>query len=158
VNSEAKKAYCDTSVFGGVYDSEFQIPSNRFFKQVRCGIFNLIISPVVDAEISDDNTPIEVKKVFKQHLKYAEIASVNQDEILLQSAYLKEKNLTPKWEDDALHVALATIHQCDKIVSWNFKHIVNFKKIPLYNAVNILNGYQSVAIYSPLEVVESDED
>jgi len=39
------------------------------------------------------------------------------------------------------------------IVMWNFKHIVHFKKIPLYNAINILKGYDQIAIYSPLEVI-----
>jgi len=52
---------------------------------------------------------------------------------------------------------LATVSGCDLIVSWNFKHIVHFQKIPFFNAVNTLNGYHSLMIYSPLEVIE-DED
>ena len=39
------------------------------------------------------------------------------------------------------------------IVSWNFTHIVHFEKIPKYNALNTLKGYESISIYSPLEVV-----
>jgi len=39
------------------------------------------------------------------------------------------------------------------IVSWNFKHIVQYDKIPLYNAVNTLQGYGNIGIFSPLEVV-----
>jgi hypothetical protein len=54
-------------------------------------------------------------------------------------------------------VALATVSQASLIVSWNFRHIVNFNKIPMYNAVNTLHGYNRIAIYSPLEVIE-DED
>ena len=42
---------------------------------------------------------------------------------------------------DALHVAMATVSECELIVSWNFKDIVHFEKIPKYNAVNVLNGY-----------------
>jgi len=42
-----------------------------------------------------------------------------------------------KSEVDALHVAVATVSNCRLIVSWNFKHIVNFQKIPLYNGVNL---------------------
>lgn len=47
------------------------------------------------------------------------------------------------------------------IVSWNFKHIVHFEKIPLYNAVNTLQGFGPIQIYSPLEVAghgNQDED
>jgi len=59
--------------------------------------------------------------------------------------------VTEKPTDDAFHVAIASASGCDLIVSWNFKHIVHFDKIPKYNAVNILNGYGQLGIYSPLE-------
>ena len=47
------------------------------------------------------------------------------------------------------------------LVSWNFKHIVRFDKIRLFNAVNQEQGYKSIEIYSPREVTtsrEGDED
>jgi hypothetical protein len=43
------------------------------------------------------------------------------------------------------------------IVSWNFRHIVHFQKMPLYNAVNALHRYPAIEIHSPAEVIE-DED
>jgi hypothetical protein len=57
-------------------------------------------------------------------------------------------------EEDALHVAVATASDCSLIVSWNFKHIVHFEKIPLYNAVNTLRGHAHIGIFSPLEVIQ----
>ncbi|GAB4162842.1 MAG: hypothetical protein Fur005_21790 [Roseiflexaceae bacterium] len=71
----------------------------------------------------------------------------------MQQAYLAAGIVTAKWATDALHVALATVSGCELIVSWNFKHIVHFEKIPLYNAVNTLEGYGAVAIFSPREVI-----
>ena len=68
------------------------------------------------------------------------------------------KIVTQKSVTDAMHVALATVSKCSTIVSWNFRHIVHFDKIPLYNAVNMLNGYPAIAIYSPLEVIDYDEE
>lgn len=65
--------------------------------------------------------------------------------------------MSEKWYDDALHVAIATVADCDVIVSWNFKHIVNFQKIPMFNAVNVLNGYKPIAIHSPVEVINYGE-
>jgi hypothetical protein len=43
-------------------------------------------------------------------------------------------------------------------VSWNFKHIVHFDKIPKYNAVNTLEGYGPIGIFSPLEVIRYDNE
>ena len=52
---------------------------------------------------------------------------------------------------------MATVADVDVIVSWNFKHIVHFDKIRLFNAVNIEQGYKPMNIYSPREVA-TDED
>jgi hypothetical protein len=84
-------------------------------------------------------------------------SDIEPDALELQHAYIAEGILTEKWYDDALHVALATVAECDVIVSWNFKHIVNFRKIPLFNAVNVLKGYRQIAIHSPLEVINYEE-
>jgi len=70
----------------------------------------------------------------------------------LADIYLKRKILTPKFYDDIMHIALATIANVDIVVSWNFKHIVHFDKIRQFNGVNIELGYNTLQIYSPREV------
>jgi hypothetical protein len=44
------------------------------------------------------------------------------------------------------------------IVSWNFKHIVHYDKISLYNAVNILQRQEPISIFSPLEVIVYEDE
>ncbi|PZN68710.1 MAG: hypothetical protein DM484_31065 [Candidatus Methylumidiphilus alinenensis] len=87
----------------------------------------------------------------------SELAEISPAVLDLRDAYLSAGIVTPKSTDDATHVALATISQCEIIVSWNFKHIVHFQKIPKYNAVNALHGYRSINIYSPSEVISYEE-
>jgi len=77
---------------------------------------------------------------------------------VLRRAYLDAQVVNAKWAADALHVATATVNDCRAIVSRNFKHIVNFRRIPLYNGVNQIQGYGSIAIHTPQEVVFDDED
>ena len=116
---------------------------------VRQGHFNLLTSVVVQEEI--ESAPAEVVAFFERVLNFAEIAEVSEDALQLQHAYLNAEIVSEKWAADALHVALATVGNCSMIVSWNFKHIVHFSKIPLYNAVNTLSGYSNIAIHSPQE-------
>lgn len=59
--------------------------------------------------------------------------------------------------EDSDHIGLATIAEVDVLVSWNFKHIVHFDKIRLFNAVNIEQGYRPLQIYSPREVTNYGE-
>ena len=48
--------------------------------------------------------------------------------------------LGPRFRADMLHIALATVADADVLVSWNFKHIVRFGKIRLFQAVNLSKG------------------
>lgn len=52
-----------------------------------------------------------------------------------------------------MRVAIATCNGCSINISWNFRYIVHYEKIPLYNAINKVNGYSEINIYSPLEVI-----
>ena len=63
-----------------------------------------------------------------------------------------------KYKTDGLHIAIATVNDLDMIISMNFQHIVKRKtKIGTGN-INALNGYRVVKIYSPMEVVENEND
>ena len=147
--------YADTSVFGGVFDDKFETESRAFFEQVKTGRFRLVTSEIVQTEL--EIAPTQVKLFFEELLIYAQMVHVSDQALQLQQAYLRAKIVTPKWESDALHVAVATVEKCSLVISWNFKHIVHFGKIPMYNAVNVIEGYQAVAIHSPAEVISYDE-
>lgn len=145
----------DTSVFGGVFDSEFTNASIEFFKEIRDGQFLLVTSAIVNEEIN--YALRKVQDFFTEQLAMAEIIEVNTEAVNLREAYLNAGILSKKYSNDALHVALASVTKCKIIVNWNFKHIVHFNKIPLYNAVNMLNSYNQIAIHSPLEVINYGE-
>ena len=150
------RIYADTSVYGGVFDEEFAEASRTFFDQVREGRFRLILSPVVRDELED--APDSVRALFEELRRSGEIVDVTEETVRLGQAYLDAKIVGPKWEADALHVAIATVSQCRLIVSWNFKHIVNFQKIPLYNGVNLASGYGVVGIHTPQEVITDENE
>jgi len=143
--------YADTSVYGGVFDEEFAATSRLFFEEVRAGSFQLVVSPVVESEMRD--APDDVQKFFVEMLSMADGVQVDDEALRLQQAYLRAGIVAPRWEADLLHVALATVAGCLMIVSWNFKHIVHFRKISLYNGVNRVEGYPEIAIHTPQEVI-----
>lgn len=150
------RVYVDTSVFGGVFDDEFKAESKKFFDEIRKKKFSLVTSAVVQAEI--EPAVVKVKNLFDEMLDIAEIVDVSEEALNLRDAYLSAGILSLRYSDDALHVSLATVSNCSLIVSWNFKHIVHFEKIPLYNAINILHGYSQINIFSPLEVITYEDN
>ena len=150
------RIYVDTSVFGGAFDQEFREASRVFFGMARSGEFTLVISSTVSDELRD--APEPVRTFFRELGAYIEVAEIDSAALELQAAYLDAHVVGPRWDADALHVAVATVSGCQAVVSWNFKHIVNFRRIPLYNGVNMVHGFSAMAIHTPQEVVFYDDE
>ena len=68
---------------------------------------------------------------------------------LLASAALPEKAKT-----DALHIAVATVHGIDYLLTWNCKHIANAALRPKIESVCRAAGYEPPIICTPLELME----
>jgi predicted nucleic acid-binding protein len=150
------RIYVDTSVFGGAFDAEFEEASRRFFDLARSGEFRLVISSIVSDELTD--APEPVREFFRELGNCVEVVKIDDAAVDLQTAYLDAHIVGPRWDADALHVAVATVSGCSAIVSWNFKHIVNFRRIPLYNGMSLANGFAAIAIHTPQEVVCYDDE
>ena len=150
------RVYADTSVFGGVFDDAFAEPSRTFFDQVRQGRFRLVSSALVRDEIAA--APQQVRMLFEEMGRLLEMHEVPPEGIELRNEYLRAGIVSASSLADALHVATATVVRCNIVVSWNFRHIVHFQKIPLYNAVNKIQGYGDVAIHSPQEVIQYEQE
>lgn len=145
------RIYADASVYGGVFDIEFATPSQAFFDEVRAGRFQLVVSDTVRREVLP--APQEVRDLYEEMLPFAEAVNTSEAALDLRDAYIAAGIVTEKALTDAFHVALATVSRCKVLTSWNCRHIVNFRRIPLYNAVNALHGYPSIAIHTPMEVI-----
>lgn len=66
-----------------------------------------------------------------------EIVSVTDEVLTLGEEYIRAGVLGQASASDALHVATATVAGADLIVSWDFRHIVNYNRIRGFNAVNV---------------------
>ena len=149
------RVYVDTSVFGGCFDVEFQRYSKLFFEQVRNGNFKIVVSETVIAELV--NAPEQVKEVFYLlPQENVEVIPVTDEIKTLRDAYIRAGVLGKSSMEDAEHIAAASIAKVDVLISWNFKHIVNFAKIKGYHAINLLNGYGTISIHKPEEVLNYD--
>ncbi len=145
-----KRVYIDTSVIGGCFDYLFEDASRRLIDRAVNGEIMLLISDHAFVEIN--RAPEQVSNIVK-HLParvYEEVL-VNAEARRLMQVYMEERIVTRKSQADALHVACATIAKADAIVSWNFKHIVNFVRSRRFNEINERQGYKPLQICTPKE-------
>lgn len=148
---KVQRIYIDTSVIGGCFDEEFAPWSNGLMKDFRLGNFRPVVSGIVIAEMRP--APDKVQEKYAEIEEWEPERVALTDEVrILASAYVERQIVPPKYSNDALHIALATVAEVDILTSWNFKHIVHFDKIRRFNAVNQEQGYKPIDIYSPREV------
>ena len=146
------KFYIDTSVWGGYWDEEFKEDTRAFFNYMEKNNIVAIYSDVTVEEL--EGAPQRVERLIKEleGIKKTYI-EIGDEERNLASFYIKEGSLSKKCEDDALHIAVASICKADILVSWNFKHMVNFNLIRQYNSINLKLGYGMIDIRSPKEML-----
>ena len=152
-----QRIYIDTSVFGGYFDEQFSKWSIKLFDEFIDGKKIAVISDVGLEELRE--APENVMDILdKIPTDFINIVYSNEESQFLANEYIINKAIPPKSSDDALHIAIATISNVDLLVSWNFKHIVNYNRIIKYNAINLMNGYKTLEIRNPMEVLNNEED
>ena len=145
------RIYTDTSVLGDCEDDEFRDPSLRLIEAFVDGELTLVLSELTLREL--EAAPEEVRAVVgRVPAAHVEPLSLAPEAEELASAYIEDGAIGPRMRADALHIALATVARVDVLVSWNFRHIVNLKRIHAYNAVNLKKGYPRLEIRTPREV------
>ncbi|MFO8000076.1 MAG: hypothetical protein R6U46_02460 [Marinilabilia sp.] len=152
-----QRIYIDTSVIGGCYDEEFEIWSNHLIDEFKIGLKIAIVSDITYREL--ELAPERVQKVLSRipidHIH--EIETTGETEELAEK-YIAEGAIVEKFYEDALHIANATVEEVHVLASWNFKHIVNLDSIRKYNGVNLKNGYKTIEIRTPREILKSNEN
>lgn len=70
---------------------------------------------------------------------------------LIADALLKARLLPEKARSDAEHVAIATVHRVDYLLTWNCKHIANAATLPAVYRLLSERGYSPPLIVTPEE-------
>ena len=151
------RVYVDTSVIGGCLEPKFAGPSRKLLEDARSGSIILLISTITRQELKQ--APEEVQRVLQElpAEAWAEVP-VLPEALDLADAYITAKVIGPGMMSDAQHIATATVHRADVLVSWNFKHIVNLARVHGYNSVNLREGYPLLEIRTPHEVSSHGND
>jgi hypothetical protein len=109
---------------------------------------------VVVTEIERCKEP-KLSKLREQLRLVQYILLEETDEVLaLASQYLDAKILRQKSYDDCQHIAYACVYDCDMVISWNFKHMVNIRTISGVKSVNAMAGYREMPIYTPSFLIQ----
>ena len=152
-----RRIYADTSVIGGCVDAEFEKASQLLMETFRRSEATLVISSLTLLELASAPAAVQaaLSRVPEADREYVELT---EDAVVLANLYIDAGAIGAKNRADAQHIAVATVSRVGVLVSWNFRHIVNLRKIQAYNSVNLREGYPTLEIRTPREVIDHGQD
>lgn len=100
--------------------------------------FELVTSPAVLDELSRGIPERGSERIsLMEHVPILPIVPAI-DEIV--RTYLKHKLMPQDPTGDALHLAVASLHKCDFLVTWNCRHLANANKFGHIRRINTMLG------------------
>lgn len=149
------KIYIETSVPNFLISEQDSVEkqeiTKKFFKDIvpkhECFVSDIYILEVEDAPQEKQKQLLSIIPQYK--LKVLE--KTNKIEELARK-YQQELDFPERYFNDLLHIATATIHNMDVIVSWNLTHIVKLKTIFAVEKINKRLKYSVPHIYTPEEI------
>jgi predicted nucleic acid-binding protein len=73
------------------------------------------------------------------------------------TAYIQHKVMPTDPAGDALHLALASFHKCDFLLTWNCRHLANANKFAHIHRINGVLGLFVPSLITPLELLGEKE-
>lgn len=153
------RLYLDTSVINHLFHDD--TPERRstteefFHNAVAPRLYEVFISSIVIDEIQKTPDPGHRQELMGVVAQYdIPLLPTGDDEIdRLAMLYIERGIIPAKKPEDALHVAVAVLHEIDMLISWNFRHLANVRKENAIQSANFAEGYtKPLRIITPLEV------
>ena len=157
--AERLKVYLDTSVISYLEQEdapERMSDTRQLWQDFMCrpDLYDVYLSELTIRELQQ--APKIKALLFLNHIQEVSYHLIRLSmemrriaERIVELGILRRKSF-----DDAMHIAAALVEHCDCIVSWNFKHLVNFRTVRGVRAVALLEGQREIDIVSPLSLLQ----
>jgi predicted nucleic acid-binding protein len=114
--------------------------------------FEAYISETVIEEISEGDADAATKRLSLA--SDIPLLEITDDVHKVYKIYMQRLQIPEKALRDAIHIAIASVHSVDYLVTWNCKHIANGEIIKKLMGINIELGLSIPVIVTPEELME----
>lgn len=113
--------------------------------------FDLFISELVIREAGAGDKMAAQRRL--DALTEIPLIELNEGILSLATNLTVEGPIPENAKEDALHIALATVHGVDYILTWNCRHIANAEMRTAVSNICVSQGYQPPIICTPEELM-----
>ncbi len=117
--------------------------------------YQLVTSVAVIEELERGDYPNKVQTI--RLLDDVPLVEISTEIIDIVDTYVNRKLMPSNTKGDALHLALASFHGCDFLLTWNCKHLANANKFAHIRRINTLLGLFVPALITPFELLSLEE-
>jgi len=128
----------------------------RRWWSTRRSDFDLFASALVVDEAAEGEPALAAERL--RFLDGIKLLRVTEEAHELKFKLLRRTQIPAKAENDALHIAVATVHGMEFLATWNCKHIANAVTLPLVYEVCRAEGYEPPLVCTPHELLGGDHE
>jgi predicted nucleic acid-binding protein len=141
--------YLETSIVGAYLDNgePFRRDLTIRWWEHEMPEYRAVISPLVTREI--ERVPEPHRTGYLNLIRPLEQVELPDEAAILADGYISRGIFHRKYIADALHVALASFHKIDYLVTWNFGHLANVRRQARIRLFNTTAGFFVPMIVTP---------
>ena len=141
--------YLETSVVGAYLDNgdPFRRDITIRWWEHELSEYRVFSSILVERELERIAEPHRTG--YLNLVRPLEKLDIAEEVAILAEGYVERGIFHRKYLADAVHVALASFHKIDYLVTWNFGHIANVRKQARLRLFNTTAGFFSPVIVTP---------
>jgi predicted nucleic acid-binding protein len=154
--SPRKSIYLETSVVGAYLDNEepFRRDLTIRWWEHELASYEPFISTLVQREL--ERMPPARRTSYLRLVEALPRLEISDEAAILAEGYVARGIFHRKYIADALHVALASHHKIDFLVTWNFGFIANVHRQARVGLFNTAAGFFVPSIVTPEFLVSPD--
>ncbi len=141
--------YLETSVVGAYLDKgeSFRRDLTIRWWEHELKNYRAVVSPLVERELERTCEPY--RHSYLSLIRGLPQIEVTEEAAILADGYIERGIFQRKYLGDALHVALASFHKIDYLVTWNFGFLANVHRQARVKLFNTAAGFFVPEIVTP---------
>ena len=141
--------YLETSVIGAYLDNgePFRRDLTIRWWEHEMNDYRAVVSALVSREI--ERVPEPHQRSYLKLIAPLEQVELTDEAAILADGYISRGIFHRKYIADALHVAIASFHKIDYLVTWNFGHLANVRRQARIRLFNTAAGFYVPMIVTP---------
>ena len=141
--------YLETSVVGAYLDNgePFRRDLTIRWWEHEMPDYRAVVSPLVERELERLAEPH--RSSYLKLISSLEQVELTEEATILAEGYVSRGIFHRKFIADAMHVAIASVHKVDYLVTWNFGHLANVRRQARIKLFNTATGFYVPMIVTP---------